>query len=501
MFTKNFFPTPKKVIEKMLEPYNDENGYKSFKSILEPSAGKGDILNYLRENFNEHRTKVYCIEKNPELQAILREKHKLIGTDFLEYQGDYDFDLILMNPPFENGDEHLLKAWEILQNGDIVCLLNAETIKNPFSKTRKLLKNIIDENGTVEYLGDCFSDAERKTGVNVALVRLKKESESDRFDFSDMEDKENFQDFSEENLDNKVALRDALENIVIEYEEIKKYYLEKLKLQNKLKVKIERFNKYEYQTNDLIGDTGDIKENYNKFIDELKEKIWEFIIKKMNIEKYMTNNLRKDFSKYLREQCSMGITKKNILNLIDTIYQNRGNILEQAVGEVFDIFTKFHSENRLHIEGWKTNDKFKVNKKVILPYWVEWGEYGDSSYLKSRGDKFQTNHRGEYHDIDKVMCYLTGRQLEQIRTISDALENHFDRIGLVTTGEKFDNACESTFFNIKFWKKGTVHIEFKDTWLWKEFNMRACAGKNWLPEGEKREWQEQKKKEEHLRLC
>ena len=39
-----------------------------------------------------------------------------------------------MNPPFSEGDKHLLKAINIMKNGgQIVCILNAETIKNPYS--------------------------------------------------------------------------------------------------------------------------------------------------------------------------------------------------------------------------------------------------------------------------------------------------------------------------------------------------------------------------------
>jgi hypothetical protein len=64
-----------------------------------------------------------------------------------------------MNPPFENGDQHFLKAWDIMRNGDIVCLLNAETLKNPYSERRKtVLKIIEDNNGTIEYIQDAFAN-------------------------------------------------------------------------------------------------------------------------------------------------------------------------------------------------------------------------------------------------------------------------------------------------------------------------------------------------------
>ena len=60
MFGEQFYPTPKSLIEKMLAPfYRDVSAerwrYKNYHSlenliILEPSAGKGDILNFIIDN-------------------------------------------------------------------------------------------------------------------------------------------------------------------------------------------------------------------------------------------------------------------------------------------------------------------------------------------------------------------------------------------------------------------------------------------------------------------
>ncbi|WAR46323.1 hypothetical protein [Methylomonas rapida] len=83
-----------------------------------------------------------------------------------------------MNPPFSEGAKHVLKAWEILFDGEIVAILNAETVRNPFSKERLLLLRLIEQHGEVEFLQEMFvgEDAERKTPVDVALVWLKKTS-------------------------------------------------------------------------------------------------------------------------------------------------------------------------------------------------------------------------------------------------------------------------------------------------------------------------------------
>jgi phospholipid N-methyltransferase len=100
MFSSEFYPTPKPVIEKMLEPYASRYGYAlSGKTILEPSAGKGDILDFISDS-GVRKNKLYACEINQDLQFILQEKsYKVINTDFLTYQGDYHFDLIIGNPP------------------------------------------------------------------------------------------------------------------------------------------------------------------------------------------------------------------------------------------------------------------------------------------------------------------------------------------------------------------------------------------------------------------
>ncbi|PJC58181.1 MAG: hypothetical protein CO025_09935, partial [Ignavibacteria bacterium CG_4_9_14_0_2_um_filter_37_13] len=48
------------------------------------------------------------------------------------------------------------------------------------------------------------------------------------------------------------------------------------------------------------------------------------------------------------------------------------------------------------------------------------------------------------------------------------------------------------FFSMRCYKKGTLHLEFRDESLWHEFNMRACANKKWLPEAEEKIWKAKK---------
>jgi predicted RNA methylase len=88
-----FYPTPKSVIRLMLAPYI--RSYDSYnlagKFILEPSAGKGDIVSFLK-GLNTKLT-VDCIEIDPNLQHVLRGNgHSVVGSDFLSFKPSIQYD-------------------------------------------------------------------------------------------------------------------------------------------------------------------------------------------------------------------------------------------------------------------------------------------------------------------------------------------------------------------------------------------------------------------------
>lgn len=168
---KDFYPTPDKLIEKMVEGLN----FKMIRTVLEPSAGKGNIVESLQKEAKkvlgswtreENFLDVDCIEKDQNLRHILKGNGmRVVHDDFLTYDTMKMYDLIIMNPPFSDGCRHLLKAMEMqeITGGAIVCLLNAETLKNQCSNDRILLaKKIEQSNGTVEYVQSAFMEAERR---------------------------------------------------------------------------------------------------------------------------------------------------------------------------------------------------------------------------------------------------------------------------------------------------------------------------------------------------
>jgi predicted RNA methylase len=477
MFDEEFYPTPEPVIRKMLQPHlaTISNANYGNYTILEPSAGSGALIDYVM-NYCTRKPNVYAIEADPNLAEMIKGKgYKLLHNDFLSYTGSYFFDLIMMNPPFSNGDEHLLKAWDVLQEGHIVCLLNDQTIKNPYTQKRKLLVNIIKEFGSVEYLGSVFSNSDRKTDVGVALVRLQKKATAKAFDFSAAsKTKVDDKDFSEENLSNGIARVNMIDTLIHCYGGAREALFELIKAHHKLISFMGPLGLQDYSVNlkEMIQDGTSVRPEmqYNKRVGDLNKAAWGNLIYKSKMESLFTSQLKKDFSKFTEQQGAMDFTKENISALFDMLFANKGAILERCILDTFERLCSYDAKNKVHWEGWKTNDAYKVNMKVIVPWGIRsWGQ-DEAWYL--RYDKAE-----KFNDIDKALCYLTGERLEGIRTIAKTIDDDLQDKENRYSGKEI----ESHFFHIRYFKKGTVHLKFKDAKLWERFNVAAAKGKNWLP--------------------
>lgn len=111
---KDFYPTPKELAEVMLE--NVDWDY--VETVLEPSAGKGDLVDVINEEsvkgcykgtyYPRKEKDIDCVEIDENLQHILRGKgYKVVHDDFLTFNTFKHYDLIIMNPPFSDADKHL----------------------------------------------------------------------------------------------------------------------------------------------------------------------------------------------------------------------------------------------------------------------------------------------------------------------------------------------------------------------------------------------------------
>lgn len=524
LFNTEFYPTPKHIALRMAAPYADRL---ATARILEPSAGAGAILEavtggipytYTAKNGTRHELegkadsrRVYAIERNDELRLILQQKgYRLLSSDFLTYEPDHHFDLILMNPPFSCGDKHLLHAWEILHHGDVACLLNAETLRNPCTASRRRLAALIAEHGSAEELGPAFKNADNPTDVEVTLVRLHK----DRPEVSEFAmpaggfSPEQTPDFGTiAGSGDTVAVSNGLDAYLRAWAMTKLAAADFIRSFQKLRLYADAFlkqagdqscqmhedsaNIYVLLLKDLLGrnDESTAEGAYDHFIDEAKNVAWNRIISEMGLEKYMTGAMRETMLAFRTAQASAELNKENIMQLFRLLMANIGNIMDKCVVDVYDLFTRFYDGNTSCTEGWKTNKQFKANRKIVIPNCTDAGfmpqKYGYNEYFRPAYDAEQ-----RLEDIDKAMCWLTGRPFDKLDRKPRRNPVDFDRflredatdmtiaatLESVRVGDQ--DWHESAFFKVRAFKKGTVHLFFKDESLWARFNQAVNKGKN-----------------------
>lgn len=159
-----FFPTPRPIVERMIDLAGDIAG----KTVLEPSAGKGNIAEVLRQK----KGKTSCVELNWELADILRKKgFECVCLDFLEHRPPAWFDFVVMNPPFERRQDvaHIRHAFTLLRPGGRLVALASST------GAQSLASWIEENNGELIPLeAGSFQTSERTTGVNCSILTAEK---------------------------------------------------------------------------------------------------------------------------------------------------------------------------------------------------------------------------------------------------------------------------------------------------------------------------------------
>lgn len=476
MFNDNFYPTPEALINRMFSKIDFRNVH----YILEPSSGKGDICDKLTEKYkrdyeyalrhNPEKLDEYltleCIEIEPELINTLQGKsYNVIDSDFITFEPIRFYDLIIMNPPFSDGCNHLLKAISIQERlgGQVVCILNSETLKNDYSNNRKILSEKLNQyNADIEYIQNAFTDAERKTGVEVALITVNIPMANIGTMF-EKELKETQNISLDSHIFNEVIPNmSKLEKLVFECDMIKKSCIKLFEEQRRIDIMLSNFGlssnigvcDCEWSNTKLI--------TVNQFIDKINLKYWEKFINETDFKSKLPSKLRDTFTYGIERQRKIEFNLENIRYFTAELLNAIPQAYEETVANVFDDLTrKYHYSdsawsNTIHMfNGWKTNDCFKINKKVIFTNYSRYSSYGLNDTLK---------------DLNIIF--------ENISNVKDDICNNQELIQQI---KNFGKKIETTHFIIDSYKKGTIHVTFKNQKHLDNFNILACKGKKWLP--------------------
>lgn len=462
LFSKELYPTPPEVIERMMMG-EDYVG----KTILEPSAGTGNIVGWLQQN---GAGRVIACEIDSRLRSVLGDKCEIIGTDFLEVSSEQvsHIDMIVMNPPFSNADEHILHAWEIAPAGcTIIALCNTDTIDYyRHDRKKAMLKQTIEENGNHEDLGRVFSKSERNTDVCVSLVKLYKPgSGEDEFAgfFTDDIDPEEL-DPGVEGLMPYNAVRDIVNRYVMAVQ----MFDSAMSAANQINALTKDNDCFSIRFG-AFNKTGQVTRDQYK--NELQKASWRWIFQKLDMKRFVTKSVREKINQLVESQQAVPFTMKNVYRLLDMIVQTHGQRMQQTLCEAFDTICSFSAENSTAGETWKTNSNYMVNRKFIVPYITEYKMYsfctGNPTVEIGYGRDAE-----QIEDIHLALCHLTG-------TPPPGKYDKCFRYAISDMNLPWGEWGEWGFFRIKGFKKGTMHFEFKDEEVWAKFNQAVASARGW----------------------
>ena len=545
-----FYPTPKKLIDKMINKID----YRQKLTVLECSAGKGDIVRgILLNNNDEVEIEVDCVEIDANLRQILKynfseekreelrnekksivskysdrvdkdfgnnyyymeyneksekwERHilpdekqsklakldteinmieqanvNIVHDNFFTYKNYKEYDLLILNPPFSNGDKHLLKALDIQKNGgQIICLLNAETIRNPYTETRKELLHILDNyNAEIEYVENAFSDAERKADVDIAIINVnipKNINDNEKSFFEKVAERKEysepmFEEFTE--IDVADFIKVMINRYKIEVEsgiELIRAYQRMIPYLNT------SFDKNDYHYNDVmlelvINEGFNTKKDLsiNRYVQKVRYKYWKALLTNKEFIGKLPSKVQELYREKIFEFSKFDFSEFNIKALtLEINAQIKTSIEEEAI-VMFDKLTVEHAyypectKNRYLFNGWNTNKAWKIDKKVIIP---------NINVFDDWSGKPRTSRVTDFlSDVERILNFFSGNMTSEIN-LSKILDINFSK-GITKN-------IECKYFELTFYKKGTVHIKFTCPEVIERFNIFVAKNKNWLP--------------------
>ena len=489
--SKDYYPTPPALAAELLAGLRIDGQPLEYAGgpILEPSAGSGDLARAIEKaagiTYSSDGTRdkyrpgndylldalqLDCIEQSAALRATLKDNgFRVVHDDFLTFTPRAHYKAIIMNPPFSEGARHLLHALHIMERGgEVRCILNAETIRNPCTNERKELAALLNKyNARITYKQDAFTHAARKTSVEVALVavtippappvsRIKLELNAEttrRYQAAPDLAALVSSDPITAAVERYNAAADGLARLYEEYDGISSL----VTLPKK-------------QGSRTPAPCVSLTKSYNNALCDLRAIYWEQLFDLPQIRDAMTNTMRIDYHKRLNDLRHYDFTPYNILTIREEISRNIVANIESEIVRLFDSWTSTHyadySKNIHYYNGWCTNSAYKVDKRVIF-----------------RCNAFDV-YSGSFHPT-----YLT---VDALANIEKTL--HFlDTNGTAYNGDDLRAALKAAedsgqtakiqlhYFTATFYKKGTCHIEFTNTDVLKSFNIFASQKKGWLP--------------------
>lgn len=498
---KDFYPTPQALFRRLTENVRHFSG-----RILEPSAGAGDMIRHIKARASRDVV-IDAIENDSRLVSQLyTDGHNVVWDDFLTYKTFKEYDFIVMNPPFSNGVDHALKALELaeaqLSACEVFIVLNKETLNNAYSTKRQELLRKLDVLGAdIEYVSEGFTEADRKTDVEVALIRavvIPEDKSGDVYErvVGSMGAKDVESDETE-------ALSSALSTYVKSHEiQAKMDDIERMVQEYKLACKYvkdaysafrtkERFISYVNEANKTFEEEIERKraeaegrevergyrsgkftsvvqmrytaEDLNNELERIRRGYWELILRTDDFREHLTQESTQKLNRQIEAATDLEINLANVRMLLLAIQSNHTEMLTDSIINMFERITEYHmnqySTNVHYYNGWKTNDAYKINHKIIVPigrsYFDSW-DFGE-----------------DYSRINMDVRWFIEDLTKAFQLIDPTVGGEFTAIS--------DKEFENDLLRFRMFLNGNIHVWFKDDILLAKFNYFCGQHFAWIP--------------------
>jgi hypothetical protein len=504
-----FYPTPADLAARMIAKFTTSPVSRDAR-VLEPSAGDGALARALVEAAKLERERIMAehgrncyyrldpvkvdfieidMRRHDALRSISDVRGEVIGLDFLQFRGSLaPYTHVLGNPPFADGVHHLLRAWDGLFAGELVFLLNAETVRNPFSKERRRLVDLIDQHGDVEFVQDAFLGlgVEREANVEVAIVHLTKTvdlqhdvigSILDGLDDDALHDTGGAGVAAGIHANQLAIAGDVIERTARVFDLAVRAMRETVVAQvrsgyfARLVGETMAQRNAEEAADKSLDMVQAIRDGIAKGYTDLKDRAWAEVLRSSKVSAKLSakaqQRLESDFERIKRLDFSVS----NVYAFLIGLVESQGEINLQMMLDTFDEITKYHTDNTVWYCGWKSNDKHRTagmrlkTTRFILPgFGSNWS-----------GDTLDYGALQRLHDFDKVFALLDGKRVESVHGLADVFQSS---AAILAGGERL----ASDYFEVRWYPKaGTVHFFARQRDLIDRLNRIVGRHREWLP--------------------
>jgi hypothetical protein len=483
-----FYPTPPELATKAWAKFKN----KEFIRVLEPSAGNGDLIKAMPYFSSRYRQDipVDCCEidlaKHPTLRAI--PGVSIVGMDFLEFGGGAIYSHFVLNPPFAAGVSHVLKAWNCAWDAEIVAIIGAESLRNPFSTERKHLLSLIDQFGEVEFIEGAFAgdDAQRKTNVEIALVYLRKVSNLGESivgtlltDLQGEDAKVKAERLAQgyEQMQELAIPSTEIENLVLAFDAAVRSMRASVMAEGCAKhysnllgaTMAERTSEMGLSTPADSTVSWVKSEIVSRYL-TLKDKAWAGMLRSSQVTSKLSSKAQKRVESEFEQIKELEFSVSNVFGFLRGLMECHGQIKLDMACDIFDLITRYHTDNLCFYKGWRSNDKQRTcgmrlkTTRFVIP--------GNLNYAGSSSLSWDAERR--LADIDKVLAMLDGRQEPEVSLV-EVFRNHMSDL-------RNGGRVSGSYMDVRFYPgAGTIHFFPTNKTVVDRLNKLVGEHRKWLP--------------------